>query len=416
MILTKDEESMAEGKSGPGIERCMKLLIKYGEALGGERLVNVTSAHVFNGYPLDLLTELAEGADGSGAFTTLHPFMSLSDPSACEAMGISEKHYSPKNEEHEQKRQVYKRLGFFETYTCTPHLVGNLPKKGDFVSWFGSGVQLVANSIIGAKQNRDGAVVNMAIALTGKAPLQGLYLDENRYAEVLVEVGDVDLAQLSTTDYGAIGYYVGGRAQDKNTVIDGLSRSMTLDQIKYLLTPMSTSGAVSICHIVGVTPEAPELKAALGNKAPKEKIHVGKREISSTIETFSHAKSEVDLVLFGCPHCSIQELKEIAIGLQNKKVGMNQRLWIGTAHQTYDLAQTMGYSQIIEKAGGTVARTCMATLPDCPIPEDVKVIVTNSFKTAHYVSAISRGRIEPIIGHLEACVQAAVTGRWEGEC
>lgn len=414
MILTSEEEAMVSGEYGAGIEKCIRLLIKYGEALGADQLVNVTSAHVFNGYPLDLFMELTEGAEGARAFTTLHPFMSLSDPFTCERLGFSKDQCSEKKSEHGEKEKNYRKLNFFETYTCAPHLVGNIPKKGDYISWFGSSVQLMVNSVFGAKQNRDGAVVNMAIALTGKAPLQGLYLDENRHAEVLVEI-EVDPDSLTKIDYGAIGYYVGAIAQDRNTLVNGLNRNMTLDEIKAVLAPMSTSGGVSICHISGVTPEAPDTKTALGGKRPEETIQVGKEEILKTIQKYADPQSDtVDLVIFGCPHCSVQELKDMAKLLQEKKVGTNQNLWIGTGQQINNLAQTMGYSQIIEKAGGIISRSCMATLPDCPIPEDVRVVATNSFKTAHYVSALSKGRIKTVIGNLEDCVYAAIKGKWKG--
>jgi predicted aconitase len=415
MNLTKEEGAMAEGKYGPGIGRCMQLLTKYGEAFGAEKLVNIASAHVFNAFPTDLLTELAEGAGEAGTFTTLHPFMSLCDPFSCNEMGISEDHFSTRKDEHEQRLKIYKRLGFFQTYTCAPMLIGNLVKKGDFVSWFGSEIQLFANSVIGAKQNREGAVVNMATAITGKSPYIGLFFDENRYGEFLVEIEDLDLDLLTTIDYSAIGYYIGGIAQDRNIVINGLNNNITLDDIKHLLTSISASAATVICHIVGVTPEAPDLGRALGNKKPKEKLRVGKEELRQTKAMYSNLPSDrVDLVILGCPHCTIQELKRMAVLLENQKVGTDQRLWVGTAHQIYDLAQTMGYSQTIEEAGGIFARTCMATIPDCPIPSDVKTVATHSFKTAHYVDRISKGRIRVVVGELEKCVHAAIQGKWEG--
>ena len=406
---------MVEGKYGPGIERCIKLLMKYGEAFGAKKLVNVASSHVFNAFPLDLLTELTEGAGQTGTFTTLHPFMSLCDPLTCEEMGLPEEFFSIRNSEHEQRLKIYNRLGFLQTYTCAPMLIGNLVKRGDFVSWFGSEIQLFANSVIGAKQNREGAVVNMATAITGKSPYIGLFLDENRYGEFLVEIEDFDSNSLTTIDYSAIGYYIGGITQDRNIIINGLNNTTALYDIMHLLTSISASAATVICHIVGVTPEAPDLMTALGNKKPGEKIHVGKEEIKRTKEIYSNLTSDrVDLVILGCPHCTIQELKRMAGLLEGQKVGANQGLWIGTAHQIYDLAQTMGYSQTIEKAGGIFARTCMATLPDCPIPDDVKAVATNSFKTAHYVDRISKGRVKVVVGELEKCIHAAIQGKWEG--
>ena len=414
MILTREEEAMANGKCGPGMERCATFLIKYGEAFGADKLVKIASAHVFNAFPLDLLEDLTEGVDQAKTFTTIHPFMSLCDPLSYEKMGISKEHCIEINNDHKKRIEIYDRLGFFKTYTCVPMYIGNFPKKGDYVSWFGSSTQLFVNSIVGARQNRDGAVVNMAIAVTGRAPNWGLFLDKNRHAEVLFDIKHLDTASLTTSDFGAIGYYIGGIAQERNIAINGLSNDIVLDKLKYLLHPISTSGAVSICHLIGITPEAPDLKTAMGNKRPKEEIHVGAEEIRKTKEKYYSESEPVDLVILGCPHCSIQELKEISSLLENKQIGSNQRLWIGTAHQLYDLAETMGYAEIIEKANGIISRSCMATIPDCAIPEDVKTVATNSFKTAHYVSIISKGRIRVVVGEIENCINAAISGNWEG--
>jgi len=416
MILTREEEAMATGKYGPGMEKCITFLIKYGKAFGADRLVKVASAHVFNAFPLDLLEDLTEGVDQAGTFTTIHPFMSLCDPLAYDKMGISKEHCIPRNDDHERRVEIYSRLGFFQTFTCVPMYTGNFPKKGDYVSWFGSSTQLFVNSIVGAKQNRDGAVVNMAIAITGRAPDWGLFLDKNRHAEILFDIKDLDTTSLTTSDYGAMGYYIGGIAQERNVVINGLSHDIVLDRLKYLLHPISTSGAVSICHLVGITPEAPDLETALGHKQPKEKVLIGIEEIKKTREKFYQETEQIDLVILGCPHCSIQELKKVANLLENRQVGANQGLWIGTAHQLYDLAETMGYTKTIEKANGIISRVCMAAIPDCPIPDAVQTVATNSFKTAHYISIISKGRIRVVVGEIENCINAAISGDWKGGC
>ena len=138
MKLTKQEESMAEGQYGSGMERCINLLIKYGEALGAERLIRIDTAHVFNYFPLDLLSELTENVQQVETFTTVHPFMSLCDPVAWRNMGIPEEHAVPQVSEQKERIELYNRLGFLQTYTCAPILCGNLVKPGGFISWFGA--------------------------------------------------------------------------------------------------------------------------------------------------------------------------------------------------------------------------------------------------------------------------------------
>jgi hypothetical protein len=411
MYLTKEEEAMASGKQGPGFKRCMDILIKLGEAFGAERLVKVSSAHTMPKEPPELLGEMTEGVEQAATFTTLHSLMSSFDPKCWQDMGIPEDFAAQELPILNERLEVYRRVGFYQTFTCLPMLVGNLPRKGDYVSWIGSGAQLLVNSLIGARTNRDGTVVNLATAITGRTPYMGLLLDENRYADVVVELNDVDPHKLTHADFGAIGYYVGAKAENRNIVINGLPRELDIDQLKYLMAPLSTSGSVSICHVVGMTPEAPTLEEALGGQKPSEIVTVGRQEIQQTKDLYA-GEDHVDMTLFGCPHCTVSELKTLASILEDKKMGSNQRLWIGMPYQHYYLAQAMGYTGIIEKAGGIISSSCMATIPDSPIPEDVKVIATNSFKAAHYISRLTKGQVKVCIGDMDACVEAVTGGRW----
>ena len=415
MYLTKEEEAMAAGKYGPGIEKCMGILVKFGDAFGAEKMVRVASAHTMPKEPPDLLYEMTEGVDKTGAFCTLHPFMSAFDPHCWQKMGIPEDFASQELPNYKRRLEIYRRVGFYQTYTCLPMLVGNLPRKGDYISWIGTGAQLLANSVIGARTNRDGTLVNLATAITGRAPYMGLFLDENRYAEVLVELDGLEPHNLTHADLGAIGYYVGAKAKNRNIVINGLPRQLEMNQLKYLMAPLSTSGSVSICHIVGLTPEAPTLRQALGNKEPSEIIKLGKEEIRETMALYAGRDGgNVDMALFGCPHCTVPELKTMAALLDGKKLGINQRLWIGMPYQMYYLAQTMGYTKIIEDSGGVISSSCMATIPDSPIPGNVKVIATNSFKGAHYISRLTKGRVKVFIGDMDACINAVTGGKWKG--
>lgn len=411
MYLTKEEEAMASGKQGPGFKRCMDILIKLGEAFGAERLVKVSSAHTMPKEPPELLGEMTEGVEQAATFTTLHSLMSSFDPKCWQDMGIPEDFAAQELPILNERLEVYRRVGFYQTFTCLPMLVGNLPRKGDYVSWIGSGAQLLVNSLIGARTNRDGTVVNLATAITGRTPYMGLLLDENRYADVVVELNDVDPHKLTHADFGAIGYYVGAKAENRNIVINGLPRELDIDQLKYLMAPLSTSGSVSICHVVGMTPEAPTLEEALGGQKPSEIVTVGRQEIQQTKDLYA-GEDHVDMALFGCPHCTVSELKTLTSILEDKKMGSNQRLWIGMPYQHYYLAQAMGYTGIIEKAGGIISSSCMATIPDSPIPEDVQVIATNSFKAAHYISRLTKGQVKVCIGDMDACVEAVTGGRW----
>ncbi len=412
MKLTDEEKSMLAGDLGPGVKRSMEILVKIGESFGAEKMIKITSAHVMPKEPPELLNELTEGVTELRVpFCSQHAVMSAFDPDNWEKMDIDiEDEYIKKEKKLRDKRlSVYKRVGFYQTNTCMPMLVGNLPKKGDHVSWIGSGAQLMVNSIIGAKANRDGTVVNLASAITGRIPYMGLHLDENRYAKVLVEFkNDINIDELTYTELGAIGYYVGSIAHNRNIVINGLPKYLDIDHLKYLMAPLSTSGSVSICHIVGVTPEAPALDKALGNKKPEQKIIISKNNIKDTLLKF-RADDEINMVKLGCPHCSINEIRDISRILEKKNIILDKKLWIGIPYQQYELAKKMGYTKIVEKAGGVFTSACMA-IADYPLPEDVNTVATNSFKAAHYINILTNGRVKTVIKNTEECIKAISNG------
>jgi len=411
MQLSKEDEAMASGKYGPGVEKAMKILIQYGEAFNAPRLVSIACAHVMPKEPIELLEEFTAGLTSPRVFTTTHPIMSAFSPKHWEKMGIDKNYALKEKAMHEKRVDIYKKVGINQTYTCMPMMAGNLPLAGQRVSFIGSGNQILTNSLIGARTNRDGTVINLCAAITGRAPELGFFVDENRHGQYLVNFSGIDTAKLSRTDIAAIGYYAGFRSGNYPVVIDGLSKGLGFDDLKGLVS-LSTSGSTCLCHVVGVTPEAPDLKTALGGKKPKQILTIGKSEIRETYDMYRKATTDkVDMVITGCPHTSVEEARKIATILNGKKVGNNQRLWIGMGPQAYRLAQLMGYTDVIEEAGGVLAGACMSTIPDSPIPHDVKVVATNSFKIAHYVTGLQKGRIQVILGSLDECINASITGK-----
>lgn len=407
MILSKEEEAMASGSRGPGLKKCMDILVKFGNAMGAERMVRISSAHTMPKEPPELLTEMTDGVCEAGTFTTIHALMSAFDPTQWRKMGIPEDFGLNESILHNQRVDIYHRVGFYQTFTCLPMLVGNLPLKGHCISWIGSCAQLFANSVLGARTNRDGTLTNLAAALTGRAPYRDLFLDENRRGEVLVELDGLDARELTYTDWGAISYFTGTAAQTANVVFDGLPRDWKTYQLLGLMAPLGASGSVPVCHIVGVTPEAPTLQAATGGAKPSKTIRIGRKEVEETKGLFqAQSLDKADMAIFGCPHCTLPELKQMASILSDRKIKDGKRLWIGLPYQAYSLAQRMGYSSTIEEAGGVIASACMAAIPDCPLPENVEVVATNSFKAAHYISRLSRGRIKVLVREMEECLRA----------
>lgn len=410
MRLTQTEQDMADGKFGPGLQKAIQVLIRYGEACGAEEFVEITSAHVMPKEPPELLQTYTEGMDRLPVITTLHPLMSAFSPEKWEQMGIPKEYASSEMEDYEKRDELHTRLGFLKTYSCLPMNMGNLPRKGDCISWIGSCAQILANSMIGARTNKDGTVINLCAALTGRTPNVGLLRQENRYANVLVRLADgVQLE--GDDDYGAMGYYIGTQVSNRSIAVDGMPKNITFDQLKYMIAPAAASGSIHVFHVIGVTPEAETAKEAFGGKKPEVTITVTRQDLEETKALFSFDRNqEVDLMLLGCPHLTIQEVGKIAGLLKGRKLISGKRLWLAMGKPVYTLAKTMGYTDTIEAAGGVFSDTCMATIPDSPLPREVRTVMTNSFKGAHYIRSLQKDKVRVMIGDMPECFEMIMEG------
>lgn len=428
MQLTETEQAFLAGEAGRGVQKCMQVLVNFSRAFGADKLVKIASAHVIPNIPLGLLEECTQDVDSLPVMTTLHPHMSAFCPSAWQDMGIDAHYANSQLADVKRRAVLFAEKGFNQTYTCYPAMVGSLPKKGDYLSWIGSGGQVLVNSTIGARCNRDGALLTLASAITGRSPYHGLFLDEHRRAQVHVTFAGIDANRLSKSELSAIGYYLGAKAKNHNVVVEGIERDISMDYLRQLMIPLTVTGAVGVCHVPGLTPEADSVAEALGGQPPIKHIVVDRDVLKQSLATYAPQKTEAaipisvvqqgvsitrssplsatDMVVLGCPHLSIQEVRLIAQLLNDKTIPSHRHLWIGLAHQQYQLAKEMGYTQTIESAGGIMVSACMSTIPDSPVPADVSTLMTSSMKAAHYITQLNQSRISVAVADIEQCIQS----------
>jgi hypothetical protein len=413
MKLTDEQKRMCEGEYGPGMQKAMSMLVEYGNVWDAERLVRVNSAHVALWSELEWLAMMLEGVERiRSPLATTHPG-NVAASRFGRAAGIREDFCQREAKALSDKLDLLVPKGFVPAMSCTPFLVGNVPTPGSVFSWGGSEGIVAGNSIFGARGNRDAFPAAMSSAITGLTPDMLLLRKENRYGQVLVKLEDLELERFTVADYGALGYYIGDIAKFKNVVVDGVPDTISFDQLKHFTAPMPTSGAVAMCHIVGVTPEAPTIEEALGHRKPEETVKVGKKELQEGWESLHTAKKdEVEIVFFGCPHVSIAEIGEIARLLEGKKKADSVRLFVATTEQIYTVAKRMGYVDIIEQAGGLVITdSCIMLFPYPELEVPASTAATNSAKAASYQA---RAGIGIQYGSTESCINAAITGKWGG--
>ena len=376
--MTKEQERMLAGEYGEVLERNFRLLVRLGEIYGADRMIPVGSVQVAGvsyksiGDPgLEFLEDLAKKGARVKVPTTLNPpGMDLVD---WRELGF------PADFAEKQLRiiEAFREMGIMLTATCTPYLVGNLPRFGEHIAWSESSAVSFANSVIGARTNREGGPSALAAALCGVTPRYGLHLDERRKPDYLVKVG-VELK--SEADFGALGCYVGKQVKDKIPYFQGIERA-GVDELKTLGAAMAASGAVALYHVEGITPEA-------GRFDPKglETIGVGEEELRGTYEKLNTGE-EPDIVMLGCPHASLKEISELAGKLTDKK--LKKPLWVCTSRVTKKAARTMGFVEMIERAGGkVVADTCMVVSPIERM--GFKCTAVNSGKAATYLPSFCK--------------------------
>jgi predicted aconitase len=414
MILTREEQEMLEGKKGPGMQRAMDLLVKLCKVHDVERMVKASYGHApYDVIPEDFWNLITEGAEPVMKVTT-HPSY---QPEFWIEWGIAGPNVNQIMAEHQRKLKVIRRLRWLKTDTCAEYLLGIIPRKGEIVAMHGSCMQVANNSLYGARVDRAGIFCTLASCITGRVPLMGLMLPENRYAHILFQVEGLDVTNWTSAHYSCLGYYIGSQVTgQKNVAVTGLPQDLPFDLARALVLPMPSSGAVTLCHIVGTTPEAPSLEAAFGRKKPEQIVKVGKEEMRETWERLNmHKDNIVEHVAFGCPHSTIDEIGEIAASLEGKKLKVP--LLVGASIPVEALARVQGYADTIEKAGGHFLSCCPSVSNpfarlDFAGENRSKSVAVDSARAAYYVAGVVG--VETFFGTREECIRAAVSGKWEG--
>ncbi len=408
MYLTREEEAILSGEKGEALRVAMEILVNLGDAYGAKRMVEISSSHTAGSLftrTMDVGIEILENFVKLGARTAV---LTTRNPSPtgidyCEWIGISEKNVG------KQRRidAALTNLGVLPTFSCTPYQCGNCPRFGENIAWSESNAVVYANSFIGARTPRYGIYADLCAAIVGMAPEYDLYLKENRYGEVLVRV---NIGELSDLDYNIVGLIIGKEVRTKIPVVVGLQRNATNYQLISMGSTMSSSGGVSMCHVLGVTPEAKTLEDAFGRNKPTEILEIGKDEIREEKESVCTAsEGPVDLVTFGCPLLPISKVAEIAGLLKGKKVDPNVEFWIYVTKYVKEYSDYMGYTEIIEGAGGKmVVGGCFVGVPD-EVFSRFDTVMTDSGKLAYVTPSVAR-KTNVIIGSFKECVDGATKG------
>lgn len=401
MKLTSREKDILNGKYGEGMAMAMEIQVALGETFDADIMVPITRAHVaLSAQDADLW--FAEKLLDKGAFCkvspTVNPSINLKylNEHLFEIPEEGMKRVSATNE-------AYRKLGATLTFNCTPYLQQNVPAYGEVIAFSESSATPYVNSVIGARSNRESSQSALCAAVTGMVPRYGLLLDENRKAEIVVNV-QADIKD--DFDYQILGWCYPEKYKGLEIpVFTGIKERPTPAGFMNFCAQLNTSGAVSMYHMVGITPEAKTLEEALGNNKIKHTITITNKDMEETRNRLCREPGKIDFAMFGCPHLNIDQVATIARVCEGKKFAVDT--WVLTSSLTRELADRMGYLSIIQRAGGHIVSDTCIDVPPCWKPYYNLKAVTDSPKCSYYNEI--RG-IKFKIRPLEEAVEAAIRG------
>jgi len=422
MHLTDAERAMLDGALTPAHRKAMELLVKYGQALGAERLVETNSV----AGTWSVANPLVRPFAGGGMDAVFSEFNLDSDEvvatppmetHTCQLIGgLDRRHADVMGIAadvatlNDAGERYFGGKGVAMHTTCTPYQVGVVPLFGEHLAWMESSAVIYANAVIGARTNVEGRESTGAAAITRRIPYWGLHIPENRAGSHLVEL-DVAIAP-DMLDWGLLGYWIGEAVQDEIPVVSGHFARPQAIHLKHFGAAAASSGGVEMYHVPGITPEAATLDAAFRGRSPRERLRYGAAEREWARQALNSATdAAVDFVMLGCPHNAIEQVFRIVRALEGRRVSASSSLWVFAPRAIAETAEASGYGDAIRAAGGhLLSDTCPAI--SRVMPKGTKVVATDSAKQAHYLPAITG--VTCWFGSVEDCVTAAVTGHWKG--
>ena len=407
MYLTDEQQAILNGEKGETMAKVMKTMVKYGEVFGAEKLVPVTSKynHLVTSFGLkalgpvyDLMNQLIEAGAISGQQFSCDPRpVDKGVPSNFIMDLVFNKFMYSKQDFYEGQ---LKKLGLMDenAFTCACYLdqVGNKPEKGEVLSWAESSAVVYANSVLGARCNRNSGIVDIMGSVVGYVPYFGLLTDEGRKASwvVRIETTKKPEAQL-------LGSAIGMKVMEDVPYVIGLDKwignELTDSACTYLKdfgAATASNGAVGLYHIDGLTPEAKESGMALVKEGAQEYV-ITDEELQRVYDSYpvmwKNQDAKPKLCFMGCPHMSLQQLKDwtdkVEAGL---KAAGNKKVVIPTVFTAPPAVlkefEKTDYAARLKNCGVVTSYICPLMYMNNPLAGKMPVI-TSSNKLRTYTTA-----------------------------
>ncbi len=407
MILTEEQQAILNGKSGETLAKVMQTLVRYGELFGAQKLVPITSKynHLVTSFGLkalgpvyDLMNKLIDtGAVSQQQFSADPRPLDKNVPSNfLQNFIFNNFMYSRQNFYEDQ----LSKLGLMDkdAFTCACYMneVGNTPKKGDVLSWSESSAVVYANSVLGARCNRNSGIIDLMGSVLGLVPYFGLITDEGRKATWVIEVKTTKKPEAQL-----LGSAIGMKVMEEVPYIKGLDKWIGTElndsactYLKDFGAATASNGAVGLYHVENLTPDAVEQGALLIKENAKTYV-IDDEELQRIYDSYpivwKNKDSKPKLCFMGCPHMSLQQLKDWTDRVENalKEAG-NSKVVIPTVFTAAPAVlkefETTPYAQRLKKTGVITSYICPLMYMNNPLCAKMPVI-TSSNKLRTYTTA-----------------------------
>jgi predicted aconitase len=407
--LTDREQSLATGDGGPGAAMAMRIVAEGARLLGAQRLIPITSTHIDGAlYHGDSGTLFAERLVEGGARVVVRSTLNVGalDLMGCSRVRLEE----PARGMARRMMEAYRKLGCEQSWTCAPYQAGHRPAFGTDVAWGESNAVVFCNSVLGARTNRYGDFLDIACAISGRAPDYGLHQQENRRATLVFDVSALPASFLaSEIAWPVLGSLYGREVGNAVGVVTCIANHPGEDALKAFGAAAASSGAVGLFHMAGVTPEAPDLETALGGIAPETVLRVTKEMAADAQARLSTAgRSEtIDAVAIGSPHLSLAEFSALERLIAGRQLRVPIHACTGR-HVVAELDKSDRRKALEGLGVVVVADTCVVVTPILA-DKPGGVLMTNSGKFAQYAPGNTGYAV--LYASLADCVESAVMGK-----
>ncbi|NNB57014.1 DUF521 domain-containing protein [Pseudomonas fragi] len=408
--LTEHDRALLAGSYGKAAQVAMQIVLRMAQIQGATQLVDITQAHIdgciYTGpASLRFAQQLVAWGAKVRVPTTLN---SISvDQRRWRELGIDPALGVPAS----ALGDAYMAMGAQLSFTCGPYLLDSAPKAGEQIVWAESNAVVYANSVLGARTLKYPDYLDICIALTGRAPLIGCHLEDQRKARLQIELPT--LGNLDDAFYPLLGYHIGALAGSRIPLILGLKQQHPdLDNLKAFGAAFATTSAAPLFHIAGVTPEA--LDPAQVTDGPLPVIKVSLEDLLLSWHELNSARDpQVDVVSLGNPHFSLSEFARLARLCQGRKRHPDVVLAITCGRAVLEQARAAGHVGVLEAFGAViVSDTCWCMLGEPVIPPAARNLMTNSGKYAHYAPGLVGRKVH--FASLAECVDAACSATASG--